>query len=136
MADIHRKPRAALTPAEAAGIDEAMIRRLVHAFYGEARRDPVLGPIFEDAVAGAWDAHLAKLCDFWSSVLLMSGRFSGAPMAAHVRRPDIEDARRGPAVHRQGRDDRREPPLRPGGGPRTAAVPADVVVFMRGRRLG
>jgi hemoglobin len=25
------------------------------------------------------------MCDFWSSVTLMSGRFKGAPMAAHVR---------------------------------------------------
>ena len=42
-------------------------------------------------VAIDWDEHLAKLCDFWSSVLLMTGRFKGSPMAAHARRPDIRD---------------------------------------------
>jgi hemoglobin len=73
----------------AAGITEDMIGELVHAFYAEVRRDPDLGPIFDRAIGAGWDAHLAKLCDFWSSVLLMTGRFKGSPMAAHARIPDI-----------------------------------------------
>lgn len=80
--------RAQLAPGTAAGVTEEMIQRLVHAFYGKVRKDPALGPIFNRVIAD-WDEHLAKLCDFWSSVLLMSGRFHGAPMAAHVRLPDI-----------------------------------------------
>ena len=32
------------------GIDEAMIERLVRAFYGRARLDPLIGPIFESKV--------------------------------------------------------------------------------------
>ena len=68
-----------------------MIRDLVHAFYGKARRDPMLGPVFEAAVTD-WDAHLAKLCDFWSSVMLMSGRYHGTPMQAHARRGEIGSA--------------------------------------------
>jgi hemoglobin len=83
--------RAALAPGYAAGVDEAMIRALVHAFYGRVRADPQLGPIFEREVKD-WDAHLAKLCDFWSSVMLMTGRFKGAPMAAHARLEDIQPA--------------------------------------------
>jgi hemoglobin len=90
MADID--PRAAraraLAPGLAAGVDEPMIRRLVHAFYAKVRRDPELGPVFNHAVAD-WDEHLAKLCDFWSSVTLMSGRFKGQPMLVHQRLPDI-----------------------------------------------
>ena len=82
------KPR--IGPGAPAGVDEALIRRQVHTFYGRVRQDPVLGPIFNDAIAD-WDEHLAKLCDFWSSVLLMTGRFKGSPMAAHARRPDIRD---------------------------------------------
>ena len=66
-----------------------MIRDLVHAFYGEVRSDPALGPIFTREIDGDWDAHLAKMCDFWSSVLLMTGRFKGSPMTAHARIPDI-----------------------------------------------
>lgn len=65
------------------GIDDAMIERLVGAFYGRVRRDPLLGPIFERGVHD-WDAHLARMCDFWSSVALMSGRYHGQPMAVHL----------------------------------------------------
>ena len=35
---------------ERTGIDEAMIERLVRSFYGRARRDPLLGPIFDGTV--------------------------------------------------------------------------------------
>lgn len=81
--------RAQVAPGTAAGVTEEMIHRLVHAFYAKVRKDPALGPIFNGVIGDGWDHHLAKLCDFWSSVLLMSGRFHGAPMAAHVRLPDI-----------------------------------------------
>ncbi len=81
---------ARIGPGAAAGIDEAMIEKQVHTFYGRVRLHPVLGPIFNAAIAD-WDEHLAKLCDFWSSVLLMTGRFKGSPMAAHARNPDIAD---------------------------------------------
>lgn len=67
-----------------------MIRRVVLAFYAGIRRDPVLGPIFNGAIGDGWDAHLDKLCDFWSSVLLMTGRFKGRPMQAHAALPHIE----------------------------------------------
>jgi hemoglobin len=83
-------PKPRIGPGAPAGVDEALIRRQVHTFYGRVRQDPVLGPIFNDAITD-WDEHLAKLCDFWSSVLLMTGRFKGSPMAAHARRPDIRD---------------------------------------------
>jgi hemoglobin len=82
--------RAQIAPGTAAGVTEAMIRRLVPAFYGRIRRDPELGPIFDAAIGEHWDEHLAKLCDFWSSVTLMTGRFKGSPMAAHARRPAIQ----------------------------------------------
>lgn len=84
-------PKPRVGPGVAAGIDEAMIRRQVHTFYGRVRLDPILGPVFNDSITD-WDEHLAKLCDFWSSVLLMTGRFKGSPMAAHSRRPDIQEA--------------------------------------------
>jgi hemoglobin len=77
-------------PGSQLGVDEAMIHDVVHSFYGKIRRDPELGPIFEGAIAeNEWDAHLAKMCDFWSSVLLMTGRFKGTPMAAHIALPAI-----------------------------------------------
>ena len=57
---------------------------MVHVFYARARSDAVLGPIFEKHVGHRWDAHLSALVDFWSSVALMSGRYSGKPHLAHV----------------------------------------------------
>jgi hemoglobin len=81
------RPR--IGPGVEVGITEEMIAELVHAFYAKVRRDPLLGPIFNEVIGDDWDEHLAKLCDFWSSVMLMTGRFKGAPMAAHVRLPAI-----------------------------------------------
>ena len=83
--------RQALAPGTAVGVTEALIAELVEAFYAKVRQDAVLGPIFNAAIVD-WDVHLAKLCDFWSSVLLMTGRFKGAPMAVHAGLPDIGPA--------------------------------------------
>ncbi len=68
------------------GIDEAMIHRLVHAFYDRIRADEVLGPIFSARIAD-WTPHLERMCAFWSSVTLMTGRYHGRPMQAHAPLP-------------------------------------------------
>ncbi|MGH7095540.1 MAG: group III truncated hemoglobin, partial [Stellaceae bacterium] len=68
------------------GIDEPMIDRLVRTFYDRARRDPLIGPIFADRVRD-WEAHFDRMCAFWSSVALMSGRYHGQPMVAHLPLP-------------------------------------------------
>jgi hemoglobin len=76
--------------AAASPVTEEMIHDLVHAFYAKVRRDPALAPVFNRVIAEAdWPTHLAKMCDFWSSVMLMSGRFKGSPMRAHVEVRDI-----------------------------------------------
>jgi hemoglobin len=75
-------------PGVAAKVTEPMIRDLVHTFYGRVRQDAVLGPIFNSVVED-WDEHLAKLCDFWSSVTLMTGRYKGTPMKVHANLPQI-----------------------------------------------
>ncbi|MGY4326511.1 hemoglobin [Bradyrhizobium sp. LB7.2] len=64
------------------GITEEMIGELVTRFYGRVREDALLGPVF--ARVRNWDEHLANLRDFWSSVVLMSGRYHGSPMRAHM----------------------------------------------------
>lgn len=68
------------------GIDDAMIDRPVRTFYDRARRDPLIGPIFETKVRD-WERHLRRICAFWSSVALMSGRYHGQPMAVHLPLP-------------------------------------------------
>ncbi len=68
-----------------AEISKGLVKSLVHGFYGKIRRDTVLGPIFARVIGDDWDGHLAKMCDFWSSVMLMSGRYKGNPMTTHMR---------------------------------------------------
>jgi hemoglobin len=76
--------RAALNDDPPAGLTEEMMERLVREFYGLARKDPTLGPIFEERLAGHWEEHIAKLTDFWSQIGLRSGRYAGRPLPAHA----------------------------------------------------
>jgi hemoglobin len=65
-------------------IDEAALKQLIETFYERVRADPLIGPVFLDAV-GDWPEHLEKLQAFWSSVMLTSGRYKGQPLPAHIR---------------------------------------------------
>lgn len=67
-------------------IDEATIERLVHTFYARVRADAWLGPVFEARVED-WDRHLQRMCAFWSSVTLGTGRYEGQPMRMHLPLP-------------------------------------------------
>ena len=68
------------------GIDEAMIARLVDAFYGRVRVDPLIGPVFQARISD-WGPHLEQMRLFWSSVALMSGVYHGRPMPKHLPLP-------------------------------------------------
>jgi hemoglobin len=72
--------------AERTGITEAMIERLVRCFYAKVRTDAVLAPIFEARIRN-WEPHLKQMFAFWSSVALMTGRYHGQPMRAHMKLP-------------------------------------------------
>lgn len=67
-------------PAE---LSEALVTQLVQLFYARIRDDAELGPIFERRLAGRWDAHLAQMIEFWSSVVLLTGRYRGRPHEKH-----------------------------------------------------
>lgn len=71
--------------------DEAIIRELVDAFYDAIRDDEVLGPIFMSRVQD-WTAHLTKMYDFWSTIVLRTGRYTGRPIEVHARIPDLDEA--------------------------------------------
>lgn len=77
--------------AAALGIDEAYIDTLVETFYGRVRADAELGPVFNNAIGDNWPEHLGRMKDFWSSVALNSGRYSGKPVPAHKKHSSIED---------------------------------------------
>jgi len=68
------------------GLDGTQLTAVVHRFYEKIRCDEVLGPVFEARIHN-WDRHLAKMVDFWSSVALMTGSYSGTPMQAHLPLP-------------------------------------------------
>lgn len=70
--------------ATAMGIDDAFISHLVESFYQRVRAHDVLGPIFNNAVED-WDAHMPNMKDFWSSVTMSTGRYSGKPVPAHQK---------------------------------------------------
>jgi len=72
-----------MDPSQTAEI-EAALPALLERFYARVRADAELGPVFNEAV-GDWDHHLGTLADFWSSVMLTSGRYKGNPMAVHLR---------------------------------------------------
>jgi hemoglobin len=72
------------------GISEREIDALVERFYAKVRVDNEIGSVFNDNVQN-WDAHLALLKDFWSTVLLSNGRYRGNPLLAHIPL-DIEES--------------------------------------------
>jgi len=75
--------------AAALGIDETYISTLVETFYTRVRAHPVLGPVFDVAISD-WGPHLETMKDFWSSVALGTGRYSGRPVPAHARHRHIQ----------------------------------------------
>lgn len=67
-------------------ITDPSVALMVRTFYERAREDPVIGPIFMNAVED-WDEHIAQITDFWSSIMLRTGRYSGRPLNPHLRLP-------------------------------------------------
>lgn len=57
---------------------------LVDTFYKKVRANKVLGPFFNNTIQD-WDAHLEHLTTFWESSLFLKTRYSGDPLAAHVK---------------------------------------------------
>lgn len=59
---------------------------VVTAFYGKVGSDPHLGPVFARAIPDeGWPEHLAIISDFWSTVMLKTGRYRRNPFTAHQR---------------------------------------------------
>jgi hemoglobin len=60
---------------------------LVSYFYKKLRKDPVLGPFFNETITD-WNQHLDRLTTFWETSLFMSKKlehkFLGNPLEVHV----------------------------------------------------
>lgn len=77
--------KAIQTNATAMGIDEGYISELVETFYERVRANPDLGPIFDNVIGDNWGPHLARMKDFWASVALNAGLYSGKPVPKHQK---------------------------------------------------
>ncbi len=80
------------TPERAAAPTKETINTLVHGFYADVRKDPLLGPVFENALRGRWDVHLQRLVDFWSTVALGTRSFRGDIFSQHMALQNITPA--------------------------------------------
>jgi hemoglobin len=66
------------------------IRGLLDRFYDRVRCDPHLGPLFNRAIPENCRSHLVTMHDFWTSLMLTSGRYKGTPVAVHLREDGTE----------------------------------------------
>lgn len=83
-------PTGRLVPAD---LTEAIVAELVARFYARARRDPLIGPVFNRIIAEAeWPHHIETITTFWSSMLLGTRTYAGRPMPRHLAIPDLTDA--------------------------------------------
>ena len=74
-------------------LDEAMVAAVVENFYARVRRDDLVGPVFNRIIPeDHWPQHIATITDFWSSMLLGTGRYMGRPMPKHLAIPELTDA--------------------------------------------
>ncbi|RTZ40678.1 group III truncated hemoglobin [Candidimonas sp. SYP-B2681] len=67
---------------------EEEITTLVYGFYARIRADTMLGPVFNSHI-NDWDKHLTIMVQFWSSLLLGAGSYTGTPMPKHVALPGL-----------------------------------------------
>jgi len=78
--------------AASLGIDERYISYLVDTFYARIQTHSQLGPIFAQVIgSNDWAPHLATMKNFWSSVTLSTGRYSGQPVPKHKAIARIEE---------------------------------------------
>ena len=65
-------------------MSEADVKLLVHTFYDKVRRDALLSAVFDGVVKDNWPAHLEKMTDFWSTILLYTRKYKADPMPKHL----------------------------------------------------
>lgn len=63
------------------------VQVLVNTFYGRIQVDPLLGPIFNEAIQNNWPEHLEKMYSFWQTILLQEHTYSGRPFLPHMKLP-------------------------------------------------
>ncbi|MEO6972514.1 MAG: group III truncated hemoglobin [Rhodoferax sp.] len=61
-----------------------LIVELVHTFYADVRSDRILGPTFDVVIGDRWGPHLARMVEFWCTVMLETRSFKGNVLAKHM----------------------------------------------------
>jgi hemoglobin len=74
------------------GVNRASIGHFVREFYAAIRQNERLGPILAREISGDWEPHLAKMTDFWCSIILRTGEYQGWPVPAHLKLEDVTEA--------------------------------------------
>lgn len=75
-------------------ISEESIKKLVDGFYDKVRQNKDLAHIFENKIGTTkedWQPHLQNMYDFWYSLMISSGRYSGNPMKKHKDIPTFPE---------------------------------------------
>lgn len=70
---------------------ESDVKVLVNAFYQKVREDEILEPVFAAVIKNNWDAHLARMTDFWSTLLLYTKKYKDDPMPKHLPLPIVKE---------------------------------------------
>lgn len=71
-------------------LNRESISTLVHTFYDDVRADPVLAPVFDNAIGTHWAPHLVRMVDFWCTVMLGTQQFQGNVFGKHMALCGIE----------------------------------------------
>ncbi len=67
------------------------IKLFVDAFYAAAKKDPLLGPIFNEAIKEEeWSIHVERIYSFWNTVLFKEPDYLGNPFRHHANLPIYE----------------------------------------------
>jgi hemoglobin len=78
-------------PAAEFALTEPLVRDVVLSFYDQVRRDPVLGPVFAEAIGVHWDEHIERIILFWLSATRLRRSYDGRNfMPAHLRHRSIQ----------------------------------------------
>ena len=68
-------------------LTEADVGNLVNAFYEKIRQDELLADVFNDIIQDNWPAHLSRMTDFWTTILLYTRKYKDDPMPKHLPLP-------------------------------------------------
>ncbi len=64
--------------------NRAQLDALLNRFYERVRRDPLIGPVFNEVAKVNWEEHLPKIGDFWEQLLFEGQAYKGRPFPPHI----------------------------------------------------